>query len=77
MNDLYVELRDTTSATSWDIARHLFARQLNGNVAVVADNPVALLSAVKKQWARLERQVQRERASTLDATRIWALCKVS
>lgn len=75
MGGLYIEKRplNGNTALSWDIARHLYARQLKGTVIVLADNPSGLMPAVRKQWARLTRMVQRERSSTLDAVLILEL----
>jgi len=72
---LYIEKRplNGNASLSWDIARHLYARQLKGMVIVLADNPAGLLAATRKQWVKLTRWVRRERASTLDATLILEL----
>jgi hypothetical protein len=74
---LYVEKRPFTGSdvASWDIAHHLYARQLQGTVVILTGNPAGLLSALCKQWARITRKVQRERSSTLDATMIEQLTK--
>jgi hypothetical protein len=56
-----------------DIARHLFTRMSCGKAVVVADNPLALLGALRRQWLKLARKVQKERASTLNAQRIFEL----
>jgi len=56
-----------------DIARHLFTRMSCGKVVIVADNPLALLGALRRQWLKLARKVQKERASTLNAQRIFEL----
>jgi hypothetical protein len=39
-------------------------------VVIVADRPTVLLSALRKQWLKLCRKVQRQSASTLQATRL-------
>jgi hypothetical protein len=77
MDGIYVERRPLTGSevTSWDIAHHLFARQLKGTVLILASNPAGLLAALSKQWARVTRKVQRERSSTLDARLIEQLTK--
>jgi hypothetical protein len=62
-------------AAAWDIAHHLFARQLQGTVVILSNNPTGLLSALRKQWIRVTRKVQGERSSTLDATLILELTK--
>jgi|ADGO01.1.fsa_nt_gi hypothetical protein len=56
-----------------DLARHLYTRMNCGKVVIVASNPNALLSPLRKQWLKLARKVQKERASTLNATRIYEL----
>lgn len=75
MQDLYIESRALSGGTllSWDIAHHMYARGVQGNIAVVTDKPVALMAATRKQWLRLMRQVQRERSSTLNTVRIMEL----
>jgi hypothetical protein len=56
-----------------DLVRHLYTRMNCGQVVIVAANPANLMSPLKKQWFRLCRKVQRERSSTLNATRIYEL----
>ena len=58
---------------SRDLAYHIQSRYNCGKIAVVTDNPVALLSSVRKQWLRLIRLTERERASTLDSQRKYEL----
>lgn len=72
MHGLCAEQRSLNGhgSLSWDLAHHMYARSLCGKVAVVTDKPQELLAATRKQWLKLYRQVQKERASTLDATRI-------
>ena len=72
MHGLYVEHRTIgdSEALSWDLARHMYARSQCGKVAVVTDKPKELLSATRKQWIKVMRQVQMERSSTLNASRI-------
>lgn len=72
MHGLYIELRSLNGKTllSWDLAHHIYARGMQGKVAVVTDKPVESLATTKKQWLKLMRQVQRERSSTLNAVRI-------
>lgn len=77
MQGLYIERRSLNGKTllSWDLAHHLYARGRQGKVAVVTDKPAELLSATKKQWLKLMRQVQRERSSTLNAIRVSELTR--
>lgn len=72
MSSHYVEQRSLNgdASLSWDIAHHLYTRQLKGKTIIIAEDPVALLSSVRKQWLKLTRRAQRERASTLDGERI-------
>lgn len=56
-----------------DLARHLYTRMNCGKVVIVADNPAKLLPPLRKQWLRFMHKVQREAASTLNATRIYEL----
>lgn len=44
-----------------------------GVIAIVSDHPLALMSAVRKQWLKLIRQMYRERAGTLDRQQICRL----
>lgn len=53
-----------------DIARHLQSRQYLGITVVVCQNPLSMLSATRKQWLRLARNLQKQRASTLNAEEI-------
>lgn len=53
-----------------DIARHLQSRQYLGVTIVVCDSPVSMMSAMRKQWLRLARNLQKQRASTLNAEEI-------
>lgn len=53
-----------------DLAKHLQARQHLGTAVVICEKPQSLMSAVRKQWLRLERNVLRLRSSTLDAEEI-------
>ncbi len=75
MRGLYVEKRDLNGKTSlsWDLAHHMYTRLLRGKIAVVTEDPASLMPAVKKQWMKVMRQVQRQRAATLDPTQILEL----
>lgn len=75
MAGCYIEERFITKAPpiSWDIAHHLYARQFSGISIIVNSRPDGMLSAVTKQWYKIVRQVEHERASTLTATRIQEL----
>lgn len=76
MAQLQIEQRTVLRRSlSYDIARHLYARQWHGKAAVVCDNPKALASSVMKQWIQLTNKVRRDRASTLNADRIRELSR--
>jgi len=74
MAQCYIELRKSTArgaeSLAADIMRHLHARQHLGKTVVVCDQPVGMLSAARKQWLRLSRCLQKERAATLNADKI-------
>lgn len=53
-----------------DLARHLYTRMYYGKVVIVADKPLSVIGALRKQWLKLARKAQKERAGTLNATRI-------
>lgn len=55
---------------SWHLARHIYAHGPQGKIAVVTDKPKALHSTTCKQWAKLLRQTQNERASTINPARV-------
>ena len=70
----YIELRKSTprgkdTATA-DAMRHLRTRQHLGKAVVICEQPVIYLSAARKQWLKLTRMVQRQRAATLNADKI-------
>ncbi len=73
----YYELRalphQPTQTIGANIARHLQARQDLGKAIVISDNPIGLLSVVRKQWLHLARYLQRQRASTLNPEEILRL----
>jgi hypothetical protein len=56
-----------------DLVRHLYTRIGCGKVIIIASNPNTLLPPLRKQWLKLMRKVQKERASTLNAERIFEL----
>jgi hypothetical protein len=59
-----------------DLARHLYTRMSCGKVVIVADKPTSILSALRKQWLKLARKVQRERSSTLNGARMRELSEI-
>lgn len=75
MHNLSIERRSPRGSLSRDLAEHIKNEGPQGRIAVVSSNPIALLAATRKQWLKLARQVQCERASTLDAVKISDLTK--
>jgi len=53
-----------------EIARHLAMRQDLGTTVVVSNAPVVLISVVRKTWLHLARQLQKQRAATLNPEEI-------
>ena len=58
------------TSLSSEIARHLLESLTQGYVVVVAKQPIALLSSVRKQWLHILRQLENRRAGTTDAVKI-------
>lgn len=56
-----------------EVARHLAMRQDLGTAMVVTDNPSVLISVVRKNWLHLTRQLQKQRAGTLNPEEILRL----
>lgn len=63
-------LEESSFSDTKDMARHMCARMYSGKIVIVADKPTGLLSSLRKQWLQLIRDLQKQRASTLDPTRI-------
>lgn len=74
MAEWFVELRKGgakgTDSLAADAMRHLHTRQHLGKAVVVCEQPVAMLSAARKQWLKLSRSLQKQRAATLNADKI-------
>lgn len=74
MAKCYFELRGPsakgTDSVVADIMRHLHARQHVGKAVVICEQPATALAAARKQWLKLSRVIQRQRASTLNADKI-------
>lgn len=70
----YIELRKSaargTDSIIADAMRHLHTRQHLGKAIVISEQPVAALSVARKQWLKLSRTLQKQRASTLNADKI-------
>src|SRR5262245_25649635 len=73
----YYELRALTrqpnSTLAAEVARHLAARQDLGSAVIVSSAPLTLLSVVRKTWLHLARQLQKQRAATLNPEEILRL----
>ncbi|HET8671401.1 MAG TPA: hypothetical protein VFM05_12475 [Candidatus Saccharimonadales bacterium] len=59
-----------------DLAKHLYTRMYYGKIVIVSDKPRSVISALRKQWLKLTRRVQKERASTLNAVRVAELSDI-
>jgi hypothetical protein len=74
MAKCYIELRTSaargTDSIAADIARHLHTRQHLGRTIVITDQPAAMLAATRKQWVKICRAVQKQRAQTITADKI-------
>lgn len=70
MQHIYVEVRSKADAPSVDLARHLYTRLAPEPTLIITDRPLALHSALRKQWQKLVRQVMVERARTINAIKI-------
>lgn len=68
----YLEVRSGRSVNGLaaDLARHVYSRQHLGSAVVVTLEPLKLLCVVRKQWLKIARTLQRERAGTVNAQKI-------
>lgn len=70
----FIEQRNASahgsSSLASDVARHLHSRQYLGKAVIICDNPVVMLSTIRKQWLKLARVIQKQRAATLNADKI-------
>lgn len=73
----YYELRSIrhrpNTTLGAEIARHLAMRQDLGTAVVVTESPHSLISVVRKTWLHLARQLQKQRAGTLNPEEILRL----
>jgi hypothetical protein len=69
--DWYVDTRpvESTEQLSLDLTRHLPQRLSVGSAVIVADRPAILLPVIRKRWMTIVREVERQRARTLDRTK--------
>lgn len=70
MHNLRVSHRLPVGSLSHDLAKRICEEGMQGQVAVVADKPIVLLAATRKQWLKLMHRAQRDRSSTLNALKI-------
>jgi hypothetical protein len=63
-------IQRTTETIAADIARYGQARQHLGPAMVVCDEPEVWMVAVRRQWLKLARELQRRRAFATDAVEI-------
>ncbi|HSX29161.1 MAG TPA: hypothetical protein VLE73_01220 [Candidatus Saccharimonadales bacterium] len=74
MTQCYVEIRSTTArgtdSVTADVMRHVYARQHLGKVVIISEEPPEYVAAARKQWLKLSRSLQKERAGTLNADKI-------
>jgi hypothetical protein len=71
MHELFIEKYQLDDGSlSRHLTRHICSHGHNGKIAIVTDKPRTLLPAVRKQWLRLLRQAQNERAGALNPTRV-------
>lgn len=77
MSTHYYEIQELPAqpnpSVAANITLHLHARKHLGKAVVIVQNPIGLMSVVRKQWLRLTRAAQNQRASTLNADRILRL----
>lgn len=59
-----------TSSQAADLTRHLHTRQYLGRTVVICEQPIAMLSAIRKQWLRLSRSIQYQRSATLNVDKL-------
>lgn len=76
MTGIYIEKRTPNAGRiTPDLAKHLYVRSMSGKAAIVAEQPLLLLSALRKQWIKIEYQVRHERSCTLNTARVHELTR--
>jgi hypothetical protein len=68
--ELRKSLRQGNINLAADIMRHLYARQYLGKTIIVCERPALFLPNTHKQWLKLSRAIQRQRANTQNADKI-------
>ncbi len=64
------EHRHTENSGARDIAEHLHNRMYYGKAVIIADRPEVFIGVLRRQWLKLMRRTQIERARTLNAAKI-------
>lgn len=77
MNALQTEERTlgVDTSLSGDIAKHLAYRLPFGQAVVISKQPVTLLTSTRKQWSKMLRRLENQRAGTMDTAKIATLTK--
>lgn len=74
MNTAFFEQRISaargTDSMAADVMRHINARQHLGKAVIICESPIAILGPCRKQWLKICRRIQKQRASTLNADKI-------
>lgn len=76
MKTIYQELRHiqkSPGSLASDLTKHLQRRQHLGTAVVICEQPFSLMPVVRKQWFKITRNLQRERAATVNAQKILQL----
>lgn len=68
MNSLYIEIRKLESSDSLarDLADGIYLNHTFGNIAVVSEQPIALMGSVQKQWIKYIREIEQKIPDTSD-----------
>jgi len=76
MHNLIIEKRPLNNRTiSSYLANDIHTHMLEGKIAVVANQPLALLASTRKQWFKLMHRVRCVRSATLGLSRIAELMR--
>src|SRR5215213_1160346 len=74
MPNAFFELRKQgargTDSMVADVMRHLYSRQYLGKTLIISEQPMIIFSTARKQWLKLARTIQKQRASTLNAEKL-------
>lgn len=70
MTNLLYKLTTPPNSVAKSIATDLIYRMYYGKTVIIVDNPKIFIGVLRKQWLKLLRATQIERARTLDPTKI-------